>query len=71
MLSPNLFSLYSQVVMNKLEDVEGIKVGGRNINNTRYADDNVLISDSEEKLQRLVDMLSEELRSFGMSVNHR
>ena len=49
--------------MNKLEDVEGIKIGGRNINNIRYADDTVLISDSEEKLQRLVDELSEECRS--------
>ena len=46
MLSPNLFSLFSQVVMDKLKDVEGIKIGGRNINNIRYADDTILISDS-------------------------
>ena len=44
-VSPNLFSLYSQVVMNKLEDAEGIKIGGININNIRYADNTVLISD--------------------------
>ena len=65
-LSPNLFSLYSQVVMDQLEDAEGIKVGGNNI---RYAYDTVLISDKEEKLQRLVDELSEECRSYGLSVN--
>ena len=59
-LSPNLFSLYSQVVMDKLEDVEGIRVGGRNIYNISYADDTVLISNSEEKLQKLVEVLSEE-----------
>ena len=68
-LSPNLFSLYSQVVMDKLEDVEGIKIGGRNINNIRYADDTVLISDSEDKLQRLVEVLSEECGRFGLSVS--
>ena len=49
--------------------MEGIKIGGKNINNIRYADDSVLTSDSEEKLQRLVDVLSEECRSFGLSVN--
>ena len=31
-LSPNHISLYSQVVMDKLKDVERIKVVGRNIN---------------------------------------
>ena len=55
--------------MDKLEDVERMRVGGRKVNNIRYADDTVLISDSEEKLQRLVDVLSEECRSFGSSVN--
>ena len=45
------------------------RLGGRNINNIRYADNTVLISDSEEKLQRLVEVLSEECRSFGSSVN--
>jgi hypothetical protein len=32
-LSPALFLLYSQVVMDDLENLEGIKVGGININN--------------------------------------
>ena len=68
-LSPNLFSLYSQVIMDGLGEYEGLRVGGRNINNIRYADDTVLIADSEEKLQRLVDGLSEECRRYGLSVN--
>ena len=37
--------------------MERIKVGERNINNIRYADDTVLITDSEGKWQRLVDVL--------------
>ena len=45
------------------------RLGGRNINNIRYADNTVLISDSEERLQRLVDVLSKDFRRFGLSVN--
>ena len=49
--------------------LERIKIAGRNINNIGYADNTVLLSDSKEKLQRLVDELSEECRSYGLSVN--
>ena len=48
---------YSQSVMDETADLKGMKVGGVNINNIRYADDMVLIADTEEKLQRLVDRL--------------
>ena len=68
-LSLDLFSLYSQAVMDEMEDLEGIKVGGMNINNIRYADDTVLIADTEEKLQRLVDRLDEECRGVGLKIN--
>lgn len=54
-LSPELFSLFSEAALQDLRDVEGIKVGGANINNIRYADDTVLIADTKEKLQHLVD----------------
>ena len=68
-LSPDLFSLYSQAVMDEIADLEGIKVGGLNINNIRYADDTVLIADTEEKLQRLVDRLDVECRGVGLRIN--
>ena len=45
--SPDLFSLYSEI-MRSLEGKKGFAIGGRNINNIRYADDTVLIADSEE-----------------------
>ena len=38
-LSPDLFSLYSQLVMYSLEDLEGISIGERNVNDIRYADE--------------------------------
>ena len=31
----------------------GIKIGGRNINNLRYADDTTLIAESKEELKSL------------------
>jgi hypothetical protein len=68
-LSPALFLLYSQVVMDELENLEGIKVGGININNIRYADDTVLMADSEEKLQTLVDKLAVECNAVGLRIN--
>lgn len=68
-MSPDLFSLYSQKVMDEMQDLEGVRVGGRNINNIRYADDTVLIADSEEKLQRLIDELQRACRDRGLTIN--
>lgn len=36
--------------MNDTREMDGVKVGGVNINNLRFADDTVLLADSEEKL---------------------
>ena len=33
----------------------GIKIGGRNINNLRYADDTTLMAESEEELKKPFD----------------
>ena len=52
-LSPDLFSLYSEIIMRNIEGQPGIRVGGHNINNLRYADDTVLISENEKDLQLL------------------
>ena len=50
-LSPCLFSLYVQYIMQNagLDEAQaGIKTSGRNINNLRYADDRTLMEESEE-----------------------
>ena len=57
MLLPCLFNLYAQNIMwnAKLEEAQaGIKIAGRNINNIRYADDNILMAESEEELKSLL-----------------
>ena len=35
------------------EALAGIKIAGRNINNVRYADDTILMAESEEELKSL------------------
>ena len=52
-LSPCLFNLYTEYIMQNaaLDEAQaGIKISGRNINNLRYADDTILMAESEEKL---------------------
>ena len=44
-------------------------IGGFNINNLRYADDIVLIADSREKLQEMVDIIHIQSELKGLSVN--
>ena len=38
----------------------GIKIAGRNINNLRYADDTILMAESEEELNSLLIKVKEE-----------
>ena len=35
-LSPSLFNLYTEKIFREIEDMEGVNVGGHNINNLRY-----------------------------------
>ena len=64
-----LFNLYSEIIMRDLMDLDGIKFGGRNINNIRYAVDTALIADSEEKLQALVLCLARASGERGLKLN--
>ena len=51
-LSPYLFNLYAEDIMRNagLDEVQGgIKIARRNISNLRYADDTILMTESEEE----------------------
>ena len=50
--SPHLFALYTEMIMRELDDMDGFRIGGTVVNNLRYADDTVIIAESEEQLQR-------------------
>ena len=46
-----------------------IKIGGRNINNLRYADDTTLMEESEEELKSLLMKVNEESEKVGLKLN--
>ena len=49
-----------------LEEAQaGIKIGGRNIKNLRYADDTTLMAESEEELRKV----KEESKKVGLKLN--
>ena len=47
----------------------GIKIGGRNINNLRYADDTTHMAESEEKLKSLLIRVKDESEKAGLRLN--
>ena len=62
-LSPCLFNFYAECMMRNagLEEAEaGIKIAERNINNLRYADDTILIEESEKELKSLLMKVKEK-----------
>ena len=53
-----------------LEETQaGIKIAGRNINNLRYADDTILMAESEGELQSLLMKVKEESEEVGLKLN--
>ena len=57
-LLPFLLNLYTEYIIRnaRLEEAQaGIKIGRRNINNLRYADDTTLMAESKEELKSLLN----------------
>ena len=67
-----MFNLYAEHIMRNagLDELQaGIKIGGRNINNLRYADDTTLMAESEEELKSLLMRVKEESERAGLKLN--
>ena len=72
MLSPYLFNLYAEYIMQNAgldESQAGIKSARKNINNLRYADDTTLMAESEEELKSLLMKLKKESEKAGLKLN--
>ena len=66
-LSPCLFNLYVEYIMWNVrldEPQAGIKISRRNINNLIYADDTILMAESEEELK-----VKDKSEKFGWKLN--
>ena len=73
-LSPPLFNCYIEKVINivkaKLTRLNiGIKIGGEIVSMIRFADDIVVIAESEGDIQRAVEEMDEMLRTSEMKIN--
>ena len=69
-LSPCLFSLYAEYIMQnaRLDEAQAeIKIARRNINNLTYADEKTLMAESEEKLKKM--KMKEESEKAGLKFN--
>ena len=71
-LSPCLFNLHAEYIMRNAglhEAQAGIKIAGRNINNVRYADDTILMAETEEEPESLLMKVKEESENVGFKLN--
>ena len=71
-LSPCIFNLYAEYIVQnaKLDEAQaGIKISGRNINKLRYADDTILMAESEEEVKSLLRKVKEESEKAGLHLN--
>ena len=67
-----LFNLYAEYIMQNagLDEAQaGIKIAGRNIHNLRYANDTILMAESEEELKILLMKVKEESENIGLKLN--
>ena len=67
-----MFNLYVEHIMRnaRLDELQArIKIGGRNINNLRYADDTTLMAESKEELKSVWIRVKEESERAGLRLN--
>ena len=72
MTGPSAVTLYAEHFMRNagLDELQArIKIGGRNSNNLRYADDSALMAQSEEELKSLLMRVKEEGERAGLRLN--
>ena len=71
-LSPCLFNLYAEYIMRNAglkEAQAGIKISRKNVNNLRYADDTILMAESEEELKSRLMKVKEESERVDLKLN--
>ena len=67
-MSPYLFNLYIEHIMRNagLDELQaGVKIGRRNINKLRYADDTIPMAESEEELKNVLMGGKEEVKKLA------
>ena len=63
-----MFNIYTEYLIRQaLEDGKGININGQNITNIRYADDTIILAESEQQLQHMIDKLGVTCEQYGMA----
>ena len=69
-MSPCLFNIYTEYfIRESLEDGEGININGQNITNIIYADDTIILAESEQQLQHMIDKIDATCEQYDMAMN--
>ena len=68
-LSPCLFNLYTENIFGAINTNKGIKIGGTTINNFHWADDTVLLAETEGDLQEILNEVNRIGKTFDMKMN--
>ena len=72
LLSPCLFNLHTEHIMRNagLDELQaGNRIGGRNTNNFRYADDTTPMAESKEELKSILMRVREESERVSLKLN--
>ena len=57
------------MIMKELGDMEGFRIGGTVVNNLRYAYGTVIVAESEEQLQCLINVVVAKSEEKGLHLN--
>ena len=66
---PSISNLYIEQLLKEIEDLPGVKLNGKIINNFRYIDNTVMIAGSEEDLQKFVDIIYTKSKEYSLDMN--
>ena len=66
---PDLFSLYTKMIMRNIREIERIRVEDLNV--IPYADYTTLMADEEQRLQQIMDAVVEESERKGLNINRK
>ena len=68
-LSPILFNLFINDIEKLFEDIEGFKIGSKNVKFLLYADDLLILCKSQSDLQLSVSRLHKYTQKWGLRIN--
>ena len=68
-----LFNIYGEMLIQEALQYQrsGIVIGGRTVKSVRFADDTVLLANSECELQEMLSSLNDVVEDYGMKINEK